>query len=95
MKTEALSSAHVQDGLKKLGDWKMNSKSEIEKTFIFKDFKESLVFVGAVAWESERKNHHPDILIQWNKVTLALITHDAGGLTEKDFTLAAFANALI
>ena len=46
-------------------------------------------FVNAVARSAEKACHHPDIDVRWNKVTLALTTHDAGGLTEKDFVLAA------
>ena len=53
------------------------------------DFKDALLFTGAVAYVAEQANHHPDILIQWNKVTLTLSTHSAGGLTANDFDLAA------
>ena len=53
-----------------------------------KDFKDAIIFVGGVAFLAERANHHPDILIQWNKVTLTLSTHSAGGLTAADFNLA-------
>ncbi len=52
------------------------------------DFKAALLYVGAVAYLAEAANHHPDITIQWNKVTLTLSTHSAGGLTAKDFALA-------
>jgi 4a-hydroxytetrahydrobiopterin dehydratase len=51
-------------------------------------------FVDAVALVAEQVQHHPDIDIRWNKVTLALTTHDAGGLTEKDFALARKCDAL-
>lgn len=61
----------------------------ISRTFEFKDFVVAMKFVNAVARTAERAWHHPDIDIRWNKVTLALTTHDAGGLTEKDFALAA------
>jgi 4a-hydroxytetrahydrobiopterin dehydratase len=56
--------------------------------FQFKDFPAAVKFVNAVAELAEEAQHHPDIDIRWNKVTLALTTHDAGGLTEKDFLLA-------
>jgi 4a-hydroxytetrahydrobiopterin dehydratase len=52
------------------------------------DFKAALLYVGAVAYLAETANHHPDITIQWNKVTLTLSTHSAGGLTAKDTALA-------
>ena len=75
-------------------DWKMNSNGEIEKTFTQTGFPQSVMFVNAVALLAESKNHHPDILIQWNKVRLSLSTHDAGGFTSKDFELAKLINAL-
>ena len=59
-----------------------------------KDFRDSMLFVGAVAYLAEQANHHPDILIQWNKVTLTLSTHSAGGLTAGDFDLAGKVSAL-
>jgi len=80
--------------LKEIPDWKINSKGEIEKTFTFSGFPQSLLFVNSVGLLAESKNHHPDILVQWNKVTLALTTHDAGGLTEKDIELAKLANGI-
>jgi len=58
------------------------------------DFREAMLLTGAVAYVAEQANHHPDILIQWNKVTLTLSTHSAGGLTAADFDLAAKISAL-
>ena len=52
------------------------------------DFRDALLYVGAVAYLAESASHHPDITIQWNKVTLTLSTHSAGGLTTNDFALA-------
>jgi len=60
----------------------------ISRVFEFKDFPAAINFVNAVAELAEQAQHHPDIDIRWNKVTLALTTHDAGGLTSRDFTLA-------
>ena len=60
----------------------------ISRTFVFKDFPAAMKFVNAVAELAEQAQHHPDVDIRWNKVTLAFTTHDAGGLTEKDFELA-------
>jgi len=60
----------------------------ITRTYQFKDFPAAIQFVVAVADAAEKAWHHPDIDIRWNKVTLVLSTHDAGGLTEKDFALA-------
>ncbi len=58
------------------------------------DFRAALLYTGAVAYLAEAANHHPDILIQWNKVTLTLSTHSAGGLTGADIALAQRINAL-
>lgn len=64
----------------------------IQRTFQFKDFVASMSFVNTIADHAEEVQHHPDILIRWNKVTLTLSTHDASGITEKDFAFAAFAD---
>lgn len=66
----------------------------ISRTFEFKDFPAAMKFVNTVAELAEQAQHHPDVDIRWNKVTLALTTHDAGGLTEKDFALAKQCDAL-
>ena len=66
----------------------------ISRTFQFKDFPAAMTFVNAVAQVAEQVQHHPDIDIRWNKVTLALTTHDVGGLTEKDFAMARQCDAL-
>ena len=74
--------------LKTLQGWQRKG-NEIAKLFEYKDFARSMGFVNSVALLAEKANHHPDIDIRWNKVTLTLSTHSAGGLTQKDFTLAA------
>jgi 4a-hydroxytetrahydrobiopterin dehydratase len=66
----------------------------ISRTFQFQDFSGALKFVNSVAEQAEQAGHHPDIDIRWNKVTLALTTHDAGGLTNGDFDLARSLDAL-
>jgi 4a-hydroxytetrahydrobiopterin dehydratase len=58
------------------------------------DFRDAMLYVGAVAYLAEAANHHPDIGISWNRVTLALSTHSAGGLTAADFALAGQISAL-
>jgi 4a-hydroxytetrahydrobiopterin dehydratase len=65
----------------------------ISRTYEFEDFNESMGFVTRVALEAEKANHHPDIDIRWNKVTLTLSTHSEGGLTAKDLELADVADA--
>lgn len=86
-----LSEAEVAAKLGTVPGW-ARAGGEISKTFQFKDFAGSMRFVNAVAAEAEKANHHPDIDIRWNKVKLALSTHDQGGLTDKDFALAKIAS---
>ena len=71
-----------------MAGWELK-EGAIVKLYKFKDFVESMRFVNRVAELAEAQDHHPDILIRWNRVTLTLSTHSAGGLTEKDFHLAA------
>ncbi len=68
--------------------------SSIVRAVTRDDFRGAFLFAGAVAFLAEQANHHPDILIEWSKVTLTLSTHSAGGLTEADFDLAAKISAL-
>jgi 4a-hydroxytetrahydrobiopterin dehydratase len=84
---EKLTSAQIKTALASVPDWKKKG-SAITRTFQFKDFPPAIKFVNAVAKPAQKANHHPDIDIRWNKVTLTLSTHDAGGLTQKDFSLA-------
>ena len=60
----------------------------ITRAYIFSDFAAALKFVNGVGRAAEKAQHHPDIDIRWNRVRLALTTHDAGGLTARDFALA-------
>jgi len=79
--------AKIQTALSTLPQWQLNGEI-ISRTFEFKNFPAAMNFVNTVAELAEQAQHHPDIDVRWNKVTLALTTHDAGGLTEKDFALA-------
>ncbi len=83
----------VQAALPSVKDWSKRS-AEIVRTYQFKDFAQAMAFVNQVAQLAESANHHPDIDIRWNKVTLALATHSEGGLTEKDFALARQIDAI-
>jgi 4a-hydroxytetrahydrobiopterin dehydratase len=84
-----LSPRRVSTELAKLGNWQLEGKL-ISRHFKFDDFVHAMRFVNRVAKLAEATNHHPDITIyNYNRVKLALTTHDEGGLTEKDFKLAA------
>jgi len=82
-----LNQAQIKSALRSLPEWKKRGR-EITRTFQFKDFVVAMKFVNRVARLAEQADHHPDIDIRWNKVTLALTTHSEGGLTPKDFALA-------
>jgi len=88
-----LSDKEINARLTSVPDWQMES-GELVRTFLFKDFRQSLTFVNQVGELAEKAGHHPDIDIRYNKVRLALVTHDAGGITAKDFDLAAAADKL-
>ena len=88
-----LTAQEAESRLKSLPGWKIEA-GELVRTFQFPDFRASLRFVNAVGELAELAGHHPDIDIRYNRVRLALVTHDAGGLTEKDFDLAGKAGGL-
>jgi 4a-hydroxytetrahydrobiopterin dehydratase len=82
-----LGAAGVKGQLVRLKGWRLVGKA-IQKQFTFANFKEAVFFVNTVAALAEKAGHHPDITVTYNRVTLTLSTHDAGGLTGKDFDLA-------
>ena len=84
---DKLTPEQIETGLQGLPDWTLNGES-IQRTFGFDDFIQSMAFVTRVAERAEAVQHHPDILVRYNKVTLTLSTHDAGGLSEKDLAFA-------
>jgi len=69
--------------------WEVVEEKKIKRQFKFKDFTEAMQFVNQVANIAEKEQHHPDIAIVWNKVTITLTTHSIGGLSENDFILAS------
>ncbi|MCW5757744.1 MAG: 4a-hydroxytetrahydrobiopterin dehydratase [Phycisphaeraceae bacterium] len=85
------SEAEVKDRLTHHPEW-TEVGGEIQRTYEFADFRASMRFVNEVAEQAERAQHHPDILIRYARVTLTVSTHDAGGITAKDFDLATAAD---
>jgi 4a-hydroxytetrahydrobiopterin dehydratase len=83
----------VQERLRSLPEWKREGK-EIVRHYQFPDFAAAMVFVNQVAEKAETAGHHPDIDIRYNKVRLALVSHDKGGLTERDMKMAQALNSL-
>jgi len=90
---DLLSDEQITAALVGLSGWARSGDS-ITTTVELADFRAAMLYTGAVAYLAEAANHHPDVLIQWNKVTLTLSTHSAGGLTAADFDLAAKISAL-
>lgn len=82
-----LSSEQISLYLRKLAHWR-NENNTLVKTYLFSKFTDSIQFVNQIAEIAESTNHHPDLLIQYNKVKITLTTHDEGGITGKDFLLA-------
>ena len=83
-----LAQEEIQRKLKALDGWVLTPQG-IRKSYALADFRAALSLVNRVADLAEEANHHPDILINYDKVTFTLTTHDAGGITVKDFDLAS------
>jgi 4a-hydroxytetrahydrobiopterin dehydratase len=88
--SQLLTDSEVSQQLAGLPNWRRTDGDEpaIVATYELTDFVAALDFVNQVGHEAELMNHHPDIDIRWNKVTLVLSTHSEGGLTSNDFELA-------
>ncbi len=82
-----LSPEQIDLSLSKLSGWTLEG-STIKTTRVFKDFIEAIDFVNKLVAPAEAAGHHPDISISYNRVTVSLTTHDAGGITQKDLDMA-------
>jgi 4a-hydroxytetrahydrobiopterin dehydratase len=80
----------VEQQLSKLHDWALEGRA-IRKQFTFKDFPAAVAFVNRLVPDAQAADHHPDIIINYKRVTLIYSTHSEGGLTQKDFDGAAMA----
>ncbi|HMD35316.1 MAG TPA: 4a-hydroxytetrahydrobiopterin dehydratase [Vicinamibacterales bacterium] len=88
-----LSRAEAERKIQSLKAWTLDGDA-IRKQYTFTGFPEAVAFVNRLVPEAEAADHHPDILINYKRVTLTYTTHDAGGLTDKDFAGAATADRL-
>lgn len=88
-----LNQTEVEQQIQAIPQWQQKEQT-ITRTFIFKNFVEAIAFVNQLVEPSEAAGHHPDLEISYNKVTVSLTSHDAGGLTQKDFELAKIISAL-
>ena len=94
--TTALSHSEINDALPSISAWTYDEKrSAISRTFVFADFNAAFGFMSRVALYAEAHNHHPEWFNVWNRVDIALTTHDAGGLSARDVTLAKAIEALV
>lgn len=91
---EKLTQEQIEQKLAEFADWSLTGDA-LQRTFGFENFADAMSFVNRVAEQAEDFQHHPDIMIRYNKVTLTLSTHDAGGLTEKDFDFARETDKLL
>ena len=85
--TMSLTQTEIEQKLQTIPQWQQQEQT-ITRTFEFKNFVEAVDFVDRLVEPAEAAGHHPDLTISYNKVTVSLTTHDAGGLTQKDFDLA-------
>jgi 4a-hydroxytetrahydrobiopterin dehydratase len=83
-----LSESEIREAIGKLPGWQQSGKA-IQRVFQFPDFKAAVKFVNQVAEAAEQANHHPDIDIRYNKVIMTLVSHDSGGITQRDLGMAA------
>ena len=86
-----LTDAEIQRELASLSGWQRNGTA-IQRVFRFPDFKAAMQFVNKVADAAEQANHHPDIDIRYNTITMSLVSHDAGGVTQRDMRMAGIIN---
>lgn len=89
-----LSQRQIDQALTALPGWTCDGKA-LRRTFVFPDFVAAVAFVNRLVAPAEAQNHHPDITLSYNRVTLSLTTHDAGGLTAKDLALARALQPLV
>jgi 4a-hydroxytetrahydrobiopterin dehydratase len=83
-----LSSEKITELLKQLEGWDLFDRL-IGKLYNFKNYYQTMAFVNAVAWISHREDHHPDMIVSYNKCRVEYSTHAIGGLSENDFICAA------
>ena len=91
-KAEQLTEREILQRIPELDDWRLKD-GKLEKEFVFRDFIEAFGFMAQVALQAEKQNHHPEWSNVYNRVRIALTTHDLGGISERDFQLAAAIDA--
>jgi len=90
-----LTAEEIATSIPEVPEWRVSDDAKsISREFIFKDFAEALAFANKIGAVAEQEGHHPDLTVSWGKVGVKLSTHDVGGLSKKDFVLAAKIDAL-
>lgn len=89
---QPLPEGNIADLLRQMPDWTLED-GKLVRTWTFADFPHAIEFVQRVAQLAEREGHHPDIDIRYNRVKLALVSHDAGGITQRDADMARQLNS--
>jgi 4a-hydroxytetrahydrobiopterin dehydratase len=84
---QALTQAEIEQALQSIPGWTLQ-QGKLTRDWTFKDFVQAMEFVNRVATLAETAGHHPDIDIRYNRVHLALVSHDAGGITQRDVNMA-------
>jgi len=92
---QAMSAAEIENHLHEVSGWQARAAASIEKTFSFKDFHETMAFVNALAWISHVEDHHPELLVGYDRCVVRFNTHSVGGVSVNDFICAAKVNALV
>ncbi len=93
-KVARLGETQIALELERLTEWAQVGDT-IQRTYSFKDFVEAMRFVDRAAAAAEAVQHHPDILIRYNRVTITLSTHDAGGISQKDIDMAGAMDTMV
>lgn len=89
----AMSDAAIEAALRLLPEWTREGDA-MRREFKFGSFREAISFIVRISFEAEQRDHHPELANVYNRVTIRLSTHDAGGITEKDFDLARAIDAV-
>lgn len=87
MSRRLLCELEIETALATLRDWRAEGGA-IHRSYVFSDFRDAISFVVRIAFEAEAEDHHPDLDVRYRRLEVAISTHDAGGITEKDFALA-------
>lgn len=88
--TPPLNSSEIQTLQQQLDDWQVaDDEKSMQRDFIFKNYYQTMAFVNAVAWIAHNEDHHPDLLVTYNRCSITYSTHSIGGLSLNDFICAA------